>query len=833
MFLQYFVFNSNNFNESSSIANSVTFQSGTFLEMNAPPGVFSASYASAHPTSPPAIPPWTTASNSLWIASPTGFPVTSSGNGVTATETSFSFPSTSKNLYGLSLLSLVYEANNTGCEVACPGTSYSGGFDTWPVYQNVAQPVLQTVGYYFGIPGVSPVPGGTNFSTTNTTPSPLIVPFGQPTTIAAFAKQAVTNGFTNVFAYPQQYFATAVLADTNGNPTTNVTGILSPYGDFFPTQPGPVILTTMPDAATGATGQVTLNVIKLQLDVNHDGVMDTSFAGPDNTSAARPFQFWLNNDYDRWNEVDCLPLGVDCDMEQDDLQFAGSLSMVARLTGDCNYVNEENVRTIPCTRDLEDYARLWICGITTNLLAVLPTNSAVTLSWGDVGSPKPVNPTIDLFAAAETDGGSAYLTDGPTATNQIGYSPYVGRLGPGQSIVLNACEAGNCWRGGYFIWCGVSNGMGNLTLTVSQGGTNILAQTTAFIQLLDIKQMYERWTVGDDPAVAPASTAYLAANDLPPGVQRFLYGPPVGTNTPYILHVHGSNMQLWEKDRFAETMYKRLYWQGYQGRFGSFRWPTAGGFTGSATDATLNSAFFDKIQYTAWQSAPGLKTLLAQLNNEYPGQVRLSSHSMGNVVAGEALRQSTNGNVVSVYASFQGAVPSHSYDAGATNRALPTWADAGEPDTHAHYWTSNSPPYFYNVGGASSYVNYFNAQDYVLNIWNTDENLKPDSSLTYAFTTSDGYYKSGGYPTNYIDLSFPTNTYELFAFCVPARCYALGAQSNVAGVFFTPGQVDLFASPYSFGSAHKGHSAEFRSDNMNRAVFWSQLMTTFKLKPTQ
>ena len=41
----------------------------------------------------------------------------------------------------------------------------------------------------------------------------------------------------------------------------------------------------------------------------------------------------------------------------------------------------------------------------------------------------------------------------------------------------------------------------------------------------------------------------------------------------------------WEKDRFAETAFKRLYWQGYQGRFGEFRWPTSYGFTGDIQPA--------------------------------------------------------------------------------------------------------------------------------------------------------------------------------------------------------------------------------------------------------
>ena len=58
-------------------------------------------------------------------------------------------------------------------------------------------------------------------------------------------------------------------------------------------------LVTMPDIDSGQQGTGVVNVIKLALDRNHDGTMDLSFAGPDNTSAARPLLMWVNNDYDR------------------------------------------------------------------------------------------------------------------------------------------------------------------------------------------------------------------------------------------------------------------------------------------------------------------------------------------------------------------------------------------------------------------------------------------------------------------------------------------------------------------------------------------------------
>ena len=234
-------------------------------------------------------------------------------------------------------------------------------------------------------------------------------------------------------------------------------------------------------------------------------------------------------------------------------------------------------RAIPCTRDLEDFARLWVCGITTNLLAQLPSGSTVTLSWGDIGNPNSGNPTIDLFAAADPDGGIGYQTNETVATAQINaiQCPYIGRLAPGGSIQLNASQFANSWAGNHFIWCGVNYGNGGLNLTIADANSNVLAQTTAYIQIVDIKQMYERYTVGDNPNVAPLTTPILASENLPAG--RAVISNIRHRRTPIRLTFcmcMASTWPTWDKDRYAETEYKRLYWQGYQGRFGEFRWPT-------------------------------------------------------------------------------------------------------------------------------------------------------------------------------------------------------------------------------------------------------------------
>src|SRR5207249_2417202 len=133
------------------------------------------------------------------------------------------------------------------------------------------------------------------------------------------------------------------------------------------------------------------------------------------------------------------------------------------------------------------------------------------------------------------------------------------------------------------------------------------------------------------------------------------------------------------------------------------------------------------------------------------------------------------------------AVPSHCYDPSTIIRSIGT-ADSSTPNIYAHYWLSNSPAYFTDVEGAANYVNFYNESDYALGKWQVNQNLKPDNSLGYNFSfDSSGarFSKSGR------ELTFPLDTYELFAFCIEARCYALGAQEGVAGKFVWVNQVNL------------------------------------------
>jgi hypothetical protein len=740
----------------------------------------------------------------------------------------YQMASNGKNIFGLQYLSteLAYgTSTGLGTSTLSPnGSASPSATSAINIYSGTAQPLFQTQEYDFWQQAQDDqLPGMPNFSPTNASRF-TIVSAGNDIWIAAYAKLAI--GSSGMYAYLQQYFDQAYQIDTNGAVTANTTGILSPYGDFFATQPGPVALVTKPDLDTGARGTNIVYAIKLAVDMNHDGVMDLSFNGPDNTSPSTYFQFWVNDNYDRW-DYDLLGLTN----EQDDVK-------IAKAT-DCNYTNAAGYRAIPCTRDLEDFTRLWVCGVTSNLLATLPAGSTVTLSWfNDYFHPVVGNPTIDLFAAADTDGGIGYLTNSTVAAQQTNrmQCPYIGRLAPGGSIQLNTIQFANNWAGDHFIWCGVAGGSGALALTITDANGNVLGQTLAYIQLVDIKQMYERWTVGDNPNNAPANTAHLTTEGLPVGASVFQYTQPQNTNTPYVLFVHGWNMETWEKDRFAETTFKRLYWQGYQGRFGSFRWPTYFDFPlGSWSWQAVSLRNFDNSESNSWASGAGLLNKLNDLNAQYPGKVYLIAHSMGNVAAGEALRLAGGSQVVNTYVALQGAVSAHAYDPTTPTRDL----SASTPDDYAYYWTNGAPCYFNGSSGAGTYVNFFNTNDWALTfLWPEDQNLKPDNGLNYPgyfYSVSslhpNGFYVQYGSGTNaFRNLNFPGDTYPIFSFCDEARSQALGAQAGVGGVFSTAKQIDLKSDPYDFAGNHVDHSGEFRSDNARRGPFWNAVLTQMKLK---
>jgi hypothetical protein len=757
-----------------------------------------------------------------------------------------------RNCYGLPLLSL--RAGESA--LFTPGSTFSSSHVRF--FPNFETPSLQTVDYYFAsqtpfldfTSALPPVPGSPDFTPTNTSPL-LIASVGQAFTVAGWAKQSIGNGYSDKFAYLEQYFESAYKVITDGTITTNQTGILSPYGEFLATEAGRTALVTMPDIDTAQRGAALVHVISLNLDANHDGVMDLSFSGPDTTSPNRPFRFWVNNDFDRPKEDKDDDVYYEDSTESQRLPGWRGWLAGWRTPPDANYETPAGNRIIPTMRDLQDFPRLWLSGLTPNFVATLPPGTTVTLSWGDVGNPNTNNPVIDLFQAADGDGSIGYLTNAAIASVQTNISTcsYIGRLGPGQSIQLNTAQFANGWVGDHLIWCGAGGGNGSLTLTIAQNGTNMLAQTKAHIQLMDIKQMYERWTIGDDPKIAPTNTAHLAVEDLPTPAIPFRYGPTESTNTPYILFVHGWNLKTWEKDRFAESAFKRLYWQGYQGRFGFFRWPTDYGFKGTLLDAFFDAHNFDHSENQAWKSSVGLLNKMNQLHAQYSGRLYVLAHSLGNIPVSEALRSAGANQVVNTYVASQAAVTAHTYDSAVPNYSFFLPPVSTSPKTPNIYGDRFAGA---DGGGAGRIINFYNVNDFAFKRtgWQLDQLTKPDVGVlqddgrwTYKYSGSANdpspwnnfskYYTTTNGTTNTFSFDIVNNVahrYEVMSFAAQSWTTALGTTPGANNLFLDVnlGRITnprIWPPDANNHSAHLWHSGQFRGPHWLQQGYWRALLS--------
>ena len=177
-----------------------------------------------------------------------------------------------ENFYGLPYISMKCAYVNTNNQQILatyyPGNTLPSGV-SGVKYLNAVQPIFTNAGYYFARPNIDPIPEASGLSGFNAASmTPLIVQgVGSSQQIAGYAQLGIqNNSYPGFYAYLGQYFDKAYTIDTNGNTTANTTGILSPMGNFFATQPGPVALVTMPDVDTGARGTCTVYCVSLQLD---------------------------------------------------------------------------------------------------------------------------------------------------------------------------------------------------------------------------------------------------------------------------------------------------------------------------------------------------------------------------------------------------------------------------------------------------------------------------------------------------------------------------------------------------------------------------------------
>jgi hypothetical protein len=676
-------------------------------------------------------------------------------------------------------------------------------------FQKVSAPSLTTVGYYFAQSSdpksevaatLAPMPNDPNFSVTNTTPL-IIAAVGQPCAVYGWAKQSIVT-VSGKYAYLGQYFDKAYTTDGSGNATGTQTGILSEYGDFFATEPGKVILKTKADPDQGGSqGPCPVYAVSLNVDANHDGNMDLSFGGPDNTSQSNPMRFWVNND---------------SDYTEDSANDPGH---------DAKYMKDCDDWGIGSQRDLEDFARLWICGVPAL------TNGAyqVTLSWANVASGTPI---INLFDSVDTNGGVGYLTDTNVAKAQVRNYPLfnspgwkVDTISPSHSFTFPAnyfTNAGNK----YFLFEGAGIGAGQLMMTISQNG-NTIAETGVWLDLHDIKDFYEQ-------VQATNVTSGYPPSDLVSQYSVMHYGSGMGDETKQVIvYVHGINRPPWGAQNDGETIFKRLYWSGYHGHYALFRWP--------CTYLPPNNWWpytFNQSEFYAYKSATALKNYLTDLRSrpDLAGYaIDVFAHSQGSAVVSEAFSQ---GAPFDNCILTQGAVPAQCYDGNAPTVPALMAAEAQTPT-----------PYYYTQGGyqecwtniSGNIVSFFNTNDFALvsggygpkqTNWEVNQatqkpesfNLGPIYSYWPASGTSFRSTLGGG------DQQV-TDYQEIRSMVARSHTAAIGAQGPADGQTrqgIISGSVDLKAS-FGFDKTRQEHSAQFTRPIQTGWPYYDQVLTSFRI----
>jgi len=577
-------------------------------------------------------------------------------------------------------------------------------------------------------------------------------------------------------------------------------------------QPGdaPVSIALDPDGQRGPLPVVcadTANItaFKAQIGVDWNRDREVGFNRSDATSPRRYYRFWVNNDRDTGD-----------DHEAEDLNPADGT------------VDAQD-SFITSMRDLEDFSPLGLMFEGPSCIMQMISTGAIKVGLSSRSHSG--IPGIQLFPAFEQTGCFSYLNDESPAQGQAKQHPFNRSIGitTGFSTLPITGTGGNILSGlpssgggRFLVFEGRGAGRARYALAFSMTQNFMGDASFAYIETADIKRMYEHWTVGDNTTSDVADIPTRASE-----TNGFRYAPESPEQHDYIVFVHGWRMRPWERRHFAETAFKRLFWSRYDGRFGLFSWPTD-----YADNLIIDPRNYDRSEYRAWNSAPALRNLVLDLHDTSPGRVRILAHSMGNVVASEALRLEAESDsperIVHSYAASQAATVAHAYDAGAETIESDLTTDT--PEVYAGY-PPTGRPYFEGIANAASkIINLFNEEDYALKWWLYNQDVKPDIRYDYEFiglNLGQRHWTHNPANGDFRILDFPEDAHEIYSLIAESRSRALGADASANGAI--QHKMNL-KKEHGYDDNRYDHSAQFNSLFLHRAKYWSDLMDMFLME---
>ncbi|MEI7946967.1 MAG: putative Ig domain-containing protein [bacterium] len=608
----------------------------------------------------------------------------------------------------------------------------------------------------------------------------------------------------------------------------NANAAVSLFGEGWYVDNRDGLLTSHTHVKDGQGGNVagslsaTLHVLKIDMamDGNRDGVIEFD------KEADKQSIFWVNNDRDvkqynedMWQEDDLNEGTPNCDDDTIGHGISSSISL-PDMGGTVYHTTEDN-----CLRDLEDFTRLHVR--VGALPAGMPTNGITCFMRFVKVNETEITPKVKVFKALKT--GQDYLQTKSDAEDQVkekSLTPAaVNETGAVGIDLKNINLNGEISP---FLIEGCSEGIGDLTIVLKMAGAEI-AKTSVRICLRDISwfcNVYKTtidFSAGQwDPRPSDNySTAQVAS-----------YRPE--TDDEFLL-VHGWNMAAWEKKRWLETTFKRLWWQGYKGRVSSFEWPTLDGFD-SFLDVVSQLRHFDDSEYRSWLSSKALAKLFADLNSQ--GKLRVMAHSMGNVVVGEAIRCFSSGSPkIHTYIACQAALSAQYY--GDEKDSNPNQAQSldctfpSTPDIIGHYPIKNSTGVYSSEASYLSinskvekWLNWYNDKDWALTNWEYSNIFKPDNwgvDYGFGYVGSKYSYQPGwdifyrGNIDKALYVSSDKERFQIFSYIVESRSCALG---QIAKTGFNNWNLK---DAMGYDGRHYSHSREFRSDIVSEWKFWEKV----------
>ena len=659
-----------------------------------------------------------------------------------------------------------------------------------------------------------------------------------------------------------------------------------------------LILADAEDSA-GNNHSLLLVPMALAVDNNRDGII--SFDDSDKTTPTTPYRFWLNDDQDestsklQWTEKD------------------------PEIYEDPPRHRDADDHIINSPRDCEDLTRIWLdAGGILKLIQDHSRNLYLGLKWRSFGNS---TPSIRLFLCADTNGGLGHIKDATIAAKQAdpahsfsscladddgGHLDQVRPTGRPADFIFTKNTFGDLIKSDsrlHLLFEGVTEGKGRLCLVLlaknHDGSWISLGEDSGiWLDLQNIRRMYLRahskplpeqfplpwenaaithppafpynentFTFGSGSLFIPDENLGFGLGDSTPVDENQLdypFEPMPDEQKKCVVFVHGIDLDVPSQQGYAQTFYKRLWWEGYRGRFASFRWATTLdeglGFLKPFADRE-NTSIYNSGEYRSWKGGISLKKYVGFLRTQLGDDeiISVAGHSLGNACVGEALRK---GMKVESYVAMEAAVPLSCYFAESESPPTVLGLVAAESNNptpqYAHELGYHG--YLSDIGKSTSHrVSYFNPLDFWLMTGQASGKFlqkpvdwvgnqldhKPDDRYgfgQYEYNSVLGNLRRPSFSRGALYARWVDDPHEVMAFVSRSRTIPFGAGKPPSDF----GNVNLIRQ-FGFGNARSDHSGQFQRNiqlmygdsdgspwvdkNGNPDSFYSQLMRDLNIEP--